>query len=141
MCDNLNGTWEKSSCYSGVFMENIIIENKGGSTEYLKRDDPVYPCNSVDTSYKQICYLMQTSYMLKVSGGDISKVFSLCSQVEDPYKPTCYQSLGRDASSRSSSDAYKTKMACYLGNGYEQRSNCIIGAVKDFVSYYHSDAQ
>ncbi len=141
MCDNLSGEWERLSCYGGVFMENIIIENKGGSTAYLKASDPVYPCNAVGERYKQICYLMQTSYMLKVSDYNFSTVFDLCSKVEGVYKATCYQSLGRDASGNSSSNKDQTQATCYLGRDFDQRSNCIIGAVKDFVSYYHDNTE
>lgn len=141
MCDKLTGQWEKSSCYSGVFMENVIIDNKGGSTEYLRPGEPIYPCNAVANDYKQVCFLMQTSYMLKVTGNNFSKVFDLCSQVESPYQATCYQSLGRDASGQSSSNVEKTVATCGLGTNFEQKSNCIIGAVKDFISYYHSDVE
>jgi hypothetical protein len=28
-----------------------------------------------------------------------------------------------------------------LGRDYEARSNCVLGAVKDFISYYHDDKQ
>jgi hypothetical protein len=28
-----------------------------------------------------------------------------------------------------------------LGEDYEARSNCVIGAVKDFISYYHDDTR
>jgi hypothetical protein len=141
MCDKLDGSWEKASCYSGVFMENVIIENKGGTSKYLKKSDPVYPCNAVGDNYKKTCYLMQTSYMLKVLKNDFSKVFNLCANVESPYQNTCYQSLGRDASGHSSSNIEETKASCNLGTSFDQRSNCIIGAVKDFISYYHSDKE
>lgn len=141
MCDKLEGSWERSSCYSGVFMENVIIESKGGTTEYLRPSEPVYPCNAVGADYKPVCYLMQTSYMLKVSNNNFATVFDLCSKVESPYPETCYQSLGRDASGQSSSDVEKTKNTCYLGKDFDQKSNCIIGAVKDFISYYHSDTE
>jgi len=28
-----------------------------------------------------------------------------------------------------------------LGKGHRQESNCVIGAVKDFISYFHADKQ
>jgi len=34
-----------------------------------------------------------------------------------------------------------TVATCSLGVGQEQRANCIMGAVLDFVYYYHSDVQ
>ncbi len=141
LCDNLKGSWEQTSCHSGVFMENIIIDNKNHFTEYLKPSDPVYPCNAVGDQYKQTCYLMQTSYMLKVTNQNFSKVFDLCATVESAFRATCYQSLGRDASGHSISNREATKASCNLGKDYEQKSNCIIGAVKDFVSYFHSDIE
>jgi len=141
ICDNLQGLWEKQSCYGGVFMENVIVDNKNHFTKYLKPEEPLYPCNAVEDKYKSSCYMMQTSYMLKVTGSDFKKVFELCSSAENGYQNLCYQSLGRDASGRSLSNAEVTKVTCELGSGYEQQSNCIIGAVKDFISYYHSDAQ
>src|SRR3712207_8409133 len=30
---------------------------------------------------------------------------------------------------------------CMMGEDYEARSNCVIGAVKDFISYYDGDEQ
>lgn len=140
-CDSLEGSWEQSSCYGGVYMENVIIDNKNHFTKYLNPQDPIYPCNAVADKYKNDCFTMQTSYMLKVTGGDFKKVFSLCASAEEAYRPTCYQSLGRDASGRSSSSVSKTAASCALGANFEQRSNCIIGAVKDFISYFHSDVQ
>ncbi len=79
--------------------------------------------------------------MLKVVNQDFVKVFALCDSVQQPYKPTCLQSLGRDASGNSLSNGPTTKRTCELGANYEQQSNCIVGAVKDFISYYHSDTQ
>jgi hypothetical protein len=140
LCDAINGSWEQQSCYGGAFMENVIVDNKNHFTKYLKLSEPLYPCTAVDDKYKHTCYLMQTSYMLKATNGDFTKVFELCSTVGN-FASTCYQSLGRDASGRSISNVELTKATCNLGKDYDQKSNCIIGAVKDFVSYYHSDVQ
>ncbi len=141
MCDNLSGIWEQNSCYGGVYMENVILDDKGESTKYLKPDDPMYPCNAVEEKYKSQCYLMQTSYALKVLGGDFSKVFGVCRGADLNYRATCWQSLGRDASGRTSSNAEATKAHCYKGETSEERANCITGAVKDFISYFHSDIE
>ncbi len=141
MCDSLNDTWEKNSCYSGVFMENIITDNKNHFTKYLKPSEPLYPCSAVDQKYKSVCYLMQTSYMLKVNNRDFNKVFDLCQKSDTGFVNICFQSLGRDASGSTTSNVIKTKSICDLGKSFEAKSNCIIGAVKDFISYFHSDVQ
>lgn len=141
LCDRLDGTWEKRSCYGGVYMENVIIDNANHFTKYLKPEEPLYPCTAVEDQYKMDCYLMQTSYMLKVTNNDFAKVFGLCATVGDGYRQTCYQSLGRDASGQSSSNAELTKARCMLGRDEEEQSNCVIGAVKDFISYFHAFEQ
>ncbi len=141
-CDALMDGWEREHCYNGVFMENLPdSDNRSHPSKYLKEDQPLYPCTVVEDRYKTQCYQKQTSYALKTQDRDFAKVFELCSTVEDAYRPTCYQSLGRDASGNSSSDVAKTRAACMQGQDYEARSNCVIGAVKDFISYYHSDRQ
>ena len=93
MCDNLTGGWERSSCWSGAFMENIIADEVYHVSKYLS-SDPLYPCNAVADKYKNTCYLMQTSRMLALVNRDFTKVFDLCGSVEEPYINTCYQSLG-----------------------------------------------
>jgi hypothetical protein len=142
-CDTLKDEWEKGSCYGGVFMENVLArDNPSHPSKYLKADQALYPCDVVEDKYKSECYKMQTTHALQTQGYDFAKVFDLCAtEAEDDYRPTCYQSLGRDASGNSSSDVAKTRASCMQGQDYEARSNCVIGAVKDFISYYSSDRQ
>ena len=138
-CDTLTDGWERESCYGGVFMENIMAEiNPDHSTKYLKGDDLLYPCTAVEPRYKQQCYLMQTSHALQATSYDFRRVFALCDGVETAYRATCYQSLGRDASGNTVSDAERTRDLCMMGRNFDARSNCITGAVKDFVAYFHS---
>jgi len=103
--------------------------------------DTVYPCNIVPQKYKDQCYLMQTSYMLKINHYDFKKTFDLCENVDKGFSVTCYRSLGRDASGSTVSDLQKTHDICLQGKNYEQQSECLVGAVKDFISYYHSDVK
>jgi hypothetical protein len=141
-CDKFEGTWQQDSCYGGVFMENVMNNiNPGKKSAYLKTDQPLYPCNEVSDRQKQQCYLMQTSHALTVVGNDYNKVFELCAGVESPYDATCYQSLGRDISGGSSSNIDQTRAGCLLGATQPAKENCFTGAVKDFISYHHSDKQ
>jgi hypothetical protein len=141
-CDSITDSWNRSSCIGGVFMENVMSDpatNPTHTTKYLKPEEPLYPCTAVDVPYKEQCYLMQTSYALRQINYDFSKGFSLCAGVDVAFQPTCYQSLGRDASGGSVSDVTRTKANCELGITEQQRTNCAIGAVKDFISYYSDD--
>jgi len=73
--------------------------------------------------------------------GDFARVFALCAGVGAPFRKNCYQSLGRDAATMSRDQVPATMATCKLGVGHEQRSSCVLGAVLDFVYYYHSDVQ
>lgn len=141
ICDALSDAWDRSSCWSGAFMENIIIDNKNHFTKYLKADDLLYPCTAVEEQYKHPCYLMQTSYILKVVNGDFARTFQECTRSDENFKAICYQSIGRDASGRSVSNVGETRQSCLLGVDFDQQSNCVIGAVKDFISYHHGDTE
>ncbi len=142
ICTGYKDSWEARSCYSGVFMENVMNEiNPGKTSKYLKDDDPLYPCTAVENRYKEDCYMMQTSHALIVVNYNYDKIFELCANVEAPYNINCFQSLGRDVSGQSSSDQAKTVELCMKGPSYEARNNCFTGAVKDFISYHHNDTE
>jgi hypothetical protein len=143
-CDSLTEYFERSSCYGGVFMQNIMNEQtpdkeEGYASPYLKQDQPMYPCTELEDKYKEQCYLMQTSHALQVLGYDFTKVFALCDATESKYRDTCYQSLGRDASGHSISDVDLTRATCLKGRDFEAQNQCVTGAAKDFVSYYHDN--
>jgi hypothetical protein len=141
LCDHLEGSWEQESCYGGAFMENVIVDFENHFTKYLKPDEPLYPCTAVPEKNKHACYLMQTSYVLKQNGYNFVDAFAQCSAVEDRHQDTCYQSVGRDASGSTVSDIARTKAYCLLGKNERQQTGCVVGAVKDFISYFHSDTQ
>src|SRR2546422_3120791 len=142
-CDGLTGSMEQNACVNGVFMENLIVDGAHGGhySKYLKPGEPLYPCTAVGEKYKAECFDMQTSYALGVVRGDFAKVFALCAGVGASFRRNCYQSLGRDAATVSRDQAPGTVATCRLGVDHEQRSYCVLGAVLDFVYYYHSDVQ
>jgi hypothetical protein len=139
-CDSLTGDWEQQSCAGGVYMENVIVDGLNHTTKYLDPKRPQYPCDESPDKYKNTCYMMQTSYMLKINNGDFKQTFAWCRDAGQ-FTATCHQSLGRDASGRSVSVGTATRNICLLGDTEEEITNCVIGAVKDFVSYFHSNKQ
>lgn len=141
LCDNLSVDWDRRSCYGGVFMENVMASERSHYAPFLKPDDLLYPCNAVGMAYKEECYKMQTSYALSQNGRNFGKLFAMCAQVEEGFTHTCAQSIGRDASGQSVSNLTQTIATCTLGENDAQQTDCYIGAVKDFVSYFHSDKE
>lgn len=142
MCTALNTGWEKESCFGGVFMENVMVATRGnGTTAYFKDSEPLYPCTFVKSTYKEQCYLMQTSQILQKNGYDFPATFAECAKADQGFVETCYRSLGRDASGSSVSDKDRTIATCRLAPDNIGLHHCMLGAVRDFVSYFHSDKQ
>jgi hypothetical protein len=149
-CDALTDGWEKDPCYAGVFMQNVMAEDDPSHpSKHLKADRPLHPCIDVQARYKTPCYRIQTSYALRTQGYDFAKVFELCAtEAEDGFRPACYQGLGGYASMQSiqqnTTDVAQNGTIgtlCMLGEDYEARSNCVVGAAKQFILHYHGDMQ
>lgn len=103
ICSQLDDDFAKSSCWGGVFMENIVAAQGAGAligheTEWVN-NDPHFPCNSIgqDPLLQTQCYLMQTSRMLDIFRYDFAKVSDECLKAPNGLISTCFQSLGRDA--------------------------------------------
>jgi hypothetical protein len=122
-------------CYAGVFMENITTDEKTGHpAKYIRKDDPIYPCNAVEEKYKSACYFLASSQILKINGWNFPETFKACASSEEKYRHLCFQSLGRDVSGSSFQNKEKVKELCALTNIYEDKANCYFGAVRDFIN-------
>lgn len=143
-CDALPGSWDRESCYGGVFMENIVTFQQAQraqsagehhhheATSFLNPQDLLYPCSVLTEKYLRACYLMQTSAVLTFLNYDFAQAFTQCARVEGEHQTTCYRSLGRDISGYTLRDAARVNELCRLGQG-DQIQQCFIGAVKDFI--------
>ena len=148
-CGALSKEFEKEQCSGGVFMENIIDEDKPNKpSKYLKADQPFYPCTEVKTEYKTQCYQRHADYALKKQGNDFVKVFDLCGKVEDGFPPHCYYGLGLNAGSQSTQNGTTdgaqtefTRELCMLGQDDAARAYCLTGAVRQLNFFYDNDVQ
>lgn len=131
VCDELATDWDQSSCSGGVFMENIS-SSYGFTSQWLKDDDPVYPCNTVEERHKYYCYLMVTSRILQVNGYDWKETADTCTAVEKDWIDICFQSFGRDASGSTRQDAPEILRLCSLAGRWE--GDCVYGAARDITS-------
>lgn len=145
LCDYLATEWDRSSCYGGVFMENVIFnwQQRFGTPEqmhhqagdhkiFVKPGDPLYPCNALAERYLRECYMMQSSVVLMFNGYDFAKAFKACDTAPSQYVSVCYQSMGRDISGHTLRDGTKSLQLCMLGNP-THRAFCFVGAVKNFI--------
>jgi hypothetical protein len=124
-CDVLPEAWSRSSCYGGVFMENV--SNATPETRDLSPTDYHYPCNSLDAKYRGDCYVMQTSRMTEM-GLSIERIFQECERAGE-FRDQCTVSVGRDLSNFvRTGQARATAQKCELVAG-ESRLACMRGVV------------
>jgi hypothetical protein len=137
VCSRLVRWWDRDACRSGVFMENLS-SSYGYRSQWLRDDDPVYPCNWVAFEAKKRCYQMVTSRILPAVGDDWERAAEVCSDVERAFVSTCFRSLGRDASSRSERDPAETIFTCAVARPYGYEAECINAAAQDVVANFTS---
>jgi hypothetical protein len=141
-CDRLRSSRNRNRCYSGVFMENAA--SAAGlthlRTRYVKRREPLYPCNAVARRYRRECYPMQAIYAVRRANDDYPAVFALCARVRQPHSGRCYQGLGAAAVQASTTESLtlagqttEADQICRLGPDREAMGNCVLGAVRAFV--------
>ena len=133
LCDLLADPADGQSCYSGVFMENVVgglSGSMGHLTEYLS-DDPHFPCNILEERYLVACYFFQSSRMVQVSGGDFKLVAQGCTEAPTVAQGVCFQSMGRDVGGISREDPEKAIRLCSYPAEKRHRLGCLEGAVQD----------
>ncbi len=129
LCDQLNRG--QRSCYSGVFMENIVGSlAEGHKTKYLN-DDPQYPCSAVDDKYKTDCYFFQTARMKELLKGNYTLISQACGEAPAEYQLFCFESMGRDISGDNNENPEKSIALCQTAPPGGNRISCLKGAVQD----------
>ncbi|MBX4187840.1 MAG: hypothetical protein KW793_01755 [Candidatus Doudnabacteria bacterium] len=123
-------------CYAGVFMENITTDEKTGHpAKYIRKEDPIYPCNAVDDKYRSACYFLASSQILKINGWNFPETFKACETAEQKYQYLCFQSLGRDVSGSTLRNNDRVKELCGLaGENKFAKTECYFGAVRDYIN-------
>jgi hypothetical protein len=136
-CDRLQTDFDRVSCTGGVFMQNLMPGM--GTTRYLRKNDPIYPCNAVAERHKVYCYLMVTSRILSLDGYDWRKTAAWCRRSEKGWVATCFQSYGRDASGSTQYQPRRTIGLCLEAG--KDAGECLYGAARDYGNNYAGGPQ
>jgi cytochrome c553 len=131
-CDRLQTKFTRVSCTGGVFMQNLMPGML--VSPYLKKSDPLYPCDAVKPRYKYYCYLEATSVILPAVGGDWKKAAAWCRRAETGWVATCFQSFGRDASGTSNYHPAEAIRLCKIAG--DMAGECLYAVARDFANNY-----
>jgi cbb3-type cytochrome c oxidase subunit III len=136
-CDRLQTDFDRVSCTGGVFMQNLMPGM--GTSRYLRKNDPIYPCNAVSEGHKIYCYLMVTSRILSLDGYNWHKTAAWCRRSEKGWVATCFQSFGRDASGFTQYQPRRTIRLCLEAG--KDAGECLYGAARDYGNNYAGGPQ
>ena len=149
VCRSLGSSYQTSSCYGGLFMEDIITAQGKGAipgheTKWIN-NDPHFPCNTIDQNDYNLlyeCYQMQTSWMLTLFNWDFNKVIPECLKARPDLVPVCFRSLGRDIAGYTLRDPDKIITLCdKVPRSKDYHDQCLVGAENVLVEFWGEQLQ
>lgn len=144
ICGALATNYDQSSCYGGMFMENIVTAQGRGAgavhdTKWANQDDPHFPCNNIggDYSVRYQCYQMQTSWMLTIFNYNFDRVKEECFNAPEDMRLVCFKSFGRDAAGHTLRDVDKITAICgKVSQNSDYYIECVNGALNVIVDFW-----
>ncbi len=133
LCDRFQAETDQLSCYSGIFMENVVgglSGTMGHFTEYLS-DDAHFPCNVVEEKYVAPCYFYQSSRAIVLFESDFAQVAQFCAEAPAYAQRECFSSMGRDVGGVTRGDPARAIELCAHADEGNNRVTCLKGAVQD----------
>lgn len=141
LCDTISNQEHKERCYTGVFMENSSSSTSfDHASIYIKKDDPFYPCNSLDEKYQSLCWQYQSSYFSIISKQDWKKVAKLCLQIPEKYQDRCFRTIGTNQVGFTPSLEIMKK-DCDLMPSENFKNICVAGVVSSLSYRFVGDMQ
>lgn len=144
ICAALATNYDQSSCYGGMFMENITTAQGWGAggvheTSWVDKANPYFPCDGIgdDYSVRYQCYQMQTSWMLTIFNYNFDLVKDACLKAPADMRLVCFKSFGRDAAGHTLRDADKITAICAkLTENNDYYNECVNGALNVIVDFW-----
>lgn len=130
LCDELGSGWDRMTCTSGAFMENVNTRF-GFRSSWLDEEDLLYPCGRVAPQHRRSCYVRAPTWILQVEKNDFSRTAAVCVSAGRKWAPTCFRGFGRDAVVEARyRDFRKVRKLCRLSGVHA--GDCYYGAARTF---------
>lgn len=139
LCDNLEGKQQQDWCYSGVFMENSTSStNSDHPSQYVRTDDPIYPCPIIEQKYQPMCYTLQSFYYATLVNFDLEKHISFCQSIDSKYQLDCFNAVGQTRVGNTT-EVSEMNDDCNQVAEDNFRRECIKGVAGALTSRYPGD--
>jgi len=128
-----------SSCHNGAFMENLFGVHDWGKgetskREWLKDDNPYFPCTAFGEKYQRGCWLNQAARIYQMYQGDVVKTAKACEAIGNrTHTEWCFDNLARQLHPLTNGDITQVFELCkQVGSYWEQ--GCVIVNAGAFYS-------
>ena len=127
-----------SSCHNGAFMENLFGVHDWGTgkeavRDWLKDDDPYFPCNAFGEKYQRGCWLNQAARIYQMKQNSIEETARLCEAIGNrTYTDWCMDNLARQIHPLTNGDIDQVFALCPKMGAFWTEGCIIINA----GSYY-----
>lgn len=139
LCDTLESQNAQDRCYSGVFMENSSSStNNDHPGRYVKAEDPLFPCNTLDQKYAKLCYRYQSSYFAIITNHNWKETASLCLTAPDEYHNDCFRTIGTNQVGFTQ-DPDQMRQNCSLMPTPHFQEVCIQGVISSYSYRFVGD--
>jgi hypothetical protein len=127
ICGSLQTRWDEVSCTGGAFMENGSTVY-GLRSQWLKDDDPLYPCPVIKPRNRASCYLRVTTQVLNTNRYNWPKTALACQSLHRRWQRYCFRSYGRDTVNYAGGKADSILRLCGFARSGE--GQCLYGAAR-----------
>jgi hypothetical protein len=128
---------QRVQCAEGVFMENFEADLIGHTTNYLKPEDPYFPCRGRDEVDEGVCAFYVARYFIETHGPHYDDAIRYCEEVPAGPRDACYKGLGDTAMKYHISDPQFAKTLCESITG-SARTYCMQGMTSYFIVHFAS---
>lgn len=133
LCETLETEFEQVNCMDGAYMENFNSDSVQHVSNFVRPEDPSYPCPSQKEKFKGACYLYAGKYHLSLHH-DYVAALNWCQSVEAAFVASCTAGIGGEAMKENITDPKLVENICLSGNE-AQVAPCIDGMIGLFLSH------
>lgn len=153
VCESFAGADERTGCYQGVFMENVVGHMKNPSTGGMFSDTNLLaPCDAVAPKYRWQCYINHGGYLAGKAGagpGAVERATQPCLKADGDNIRVCLGSVGLTGTNPgwqpALAPAYDPEdftgnavdICTHFPKGYEL--DCIIAGVDNLAQFDRGD--
>lgn len=144
LCDELDGDNKRAGCYQGVFMENATsTTNPDHTSEWVRADDPMYPCSLFEGLRADVCYQYQSTYFLRFASKPPNNNWqgagNLCLQVPEKYVSGCFTILATGIPSTTNDFERMHDICLQFPDLYY--GECVSGTITALGGWYSSETE